>query len=263
MASTRTMGRDDAMLRVRGWDGSSLGFGTLGGADPLGFAAGDANLYRYVHNDPINRTDPTGLIDWSWLPWNWGSSADKWQPLQNQETQLIQQMNQILGTQYSSISQFTPADRARLEGQLGISIDWSAFPSVAVNELAPQTIGVSYVSEGCLYVAAAADAAAAIAVVGEFVAVNPSALTKLTGGDKRLFEEALRRIGSDPKTYNNVFGNVAEVCAEKGFQVFKLGRFAGQDVFGSLNSGVGIINLHGRVVLVQKIANGFKILGSL
>ena len=103
--------------------------------------APDTNLYRYVHNDPSNRTDPTGLIDWSWLPWSWGSSDDKWQSLQNQETQLIQQMNQILGTQYSSIGQFTTADRARLEQQLGIKIDWSAFPSVAVDELAPQTIG--------------------------------------------------------------------------------------------------------------------------
>jgi hypothetical protein len=28
---------------------------------PLGFQAGDANLYRYAHNEPTNRTDPTGL----------------------------------------------------------------------------------------------------------------------------------------------------------------------------------------------------------
>jgi RHS repeat-associated protein len=29
--------------------------------DPIGFAAGDANLYRYVGNSPINTTDPSGL----------------------------------------------------------------------------------------------------------------------------------------------------------------------------------------------------------
>ena len=28
---------------------------------PLGFAAGDTNLYRYVGNDPTNATDPSGL----------------------------------------------------------------------------------------------------------------------------------------------------------------------------------------------------------
>jgi hypothetical protein len=61
MFSTRTMGRDVATLRVLDWDGSSLMAGPLGGADPLGFAAGDANLYRYVGNDPTNATDPTGL----------------------------------------------------------------------------------------------------------------------------------------------------------------------------------------------------------
>lgn len=31
--------------------------------DPLGFRAGDANLYRFAHGDPINRRDPTGLDD--------------------------------------------------------------------------------------------------------------------------------------------------------------------------------------------------------
>ena len=29
--------------------------------DPLGFDAGDENLYRFVGNDPVSYTDPTGL----------------------------------------------------------------------------------------------------------------------------------------------------------------------------------------------------------
>jgi RHS repeat-associated protein len=43
--------------------------------DPQEFAAGDYNLYRYCHNDPVNRSDPTGLVsltslgggDWDWF----------------------------------------------------------------------------------------------------------------------------------------------------------------------------------------------------
>ena len=31
-------------------------------ADPIGFAGGDANLYRYVGNSPVNWTDPSGNI---------------------------------------------------------------------------------------------------------------------------------------------------------------------------------------------------------
>ena len=32
-------------------------------ADPIGFEAGDGNLYRYVGNGPIDGTDPSGMID--------------------------------------------------------------------------------------------------------------------------------------------------------------------------------------------------------
>jgi len=35
--------------------------------DPLGFAAGDVNFYRYVGNGPENRVDPTGEA-WWWPP---------------------------------------------------------------------------------------------------------------------------------------------------------------------------------------------------
>ena len=33
------------------------------GHDPIGFDAGDSNLYRYVNNQPTDRTDPSGLDD--------------------------------------------------------------------------------------------------------------------------------------------------------------------------------------------------------
>lgn len=34
--------------------------------DPMGLAAGDTNLYRYILNNPINGTDPTGEFPWLW-----------------------------------------------------------------------------------------------------------------------------------------------------------------------------------------------------
>jgi RHS repeat-associated protein len=39
--------------------------------DPVGFQGDGSNLYRYCGNDPVDRSDPTGLIDRS-------SSADPW-----------------------------------------------------------------------------------------------------------------------------------------------------------------------------------------
>src|SRR5262249_52803151 len=34
--------------------------------DPIGFAGGDADLYRFVGNDPTNLTDPSGLQELKW-----------------------------------------------------------------------------------------------------------------------------------------------------------------------------------------------------
>jgi hypothetical protein len=36
------------------------------GQDPIGFSAGDSNLYRYVGNSPLNGSDPSGTKDTRW-----------------------------------------------------------------------------------------------------------------------------------------------------------------------------------------------------
>jgi len=41
--------------------------------DPIGFKAGDVNLFRYGGNSPTNATDPMGLESGvATMPWNWG-----------------------------------------------------------------------------------------------------------------------------------------------------------------------------------------------
>jgi RHS repeat-associated protein len=42
--------------------------------DPIGFDAGDYNLYRYVFNNPVNATDPTG--EFAFVPWLLKASAE-------------------------------------------------------------------------------------------------------------------------------------------------------------------------------------------
>ncbi len=49
--------------RARWYDPGS---GRFISQDPIGFSAGDPNLYRYVGNAPGDGTDPEGLIEWPW-----------------------------------------------------------------------------------------------------------------------------------------------------------------------------------------------------
>ncbi|HJU22967.1 MAG TPA: RHS repeat-associated core domain-containing protein, partial [Casimicrobiaceae bacterium] len=48
--------------------------------DPSGFAGGDPNLYAYSGNDPINRTDPSGLDDTVDFAEQCFQEADSWPP---------------------------------------------------------------------------------------------------------------------------------------------------------------------------------------
>src|SRR5205807_984521 len=41
------------------------GLGRFLSEDPTGFAGGDSNIFRYCGNDPVNGSDPYGLLDGS------------------------------------------------------------------------------------------------------------------------------------------------------------------------------------------------------
>jgi RHS repeat-associated protein len=48
--------------------------------DPKEFGAGDYNLYRYCHNDPVNRTDPFGLDSLNlYNPYNHDPTKPEWE----------------------------------------------------------------------------------------------------------------------------------------------------------------------------------------
>jgi RHS repeat-associated protein len=63
--------------RARYYDASN---GRFISEDPLGFGAGDGNLYRYVRNSPVNSTDPFGLRDMRW-PFNGSVKNETTQPI--------------------------------------------------------------------------------------------------------------------------------------------------------------------------------------
>src|SRR5690606_32682717 len=52
--------------------------------DPIGFAAGDTNVSRYVGNGVTTATDPSGL--------------ESWEELVEQEYKLVRQLNTLFGT---------------------------------------------------------------------------------------------------------------------------------------------------------------------
>ena len=58
----------------------SAAFGRFIEKDPIGFRAGDLNLYRYVGNDPVSLIDPWGLFSWygNWGGPDWTNGTDTW-----------------------------------------------------------------------------------------------------------------------------------------------------------------------------------------
>jgi RHS repeat-associated protein len=74
--------------------------GTFLNQDPKGFKAGDQNLYRYVDNSPLDKTDPTGMSSWYSDPSWYGALAkslwnDSLKPTLNEDVGGLQALGQI------------------------------------------------------------------------------------------------------------------------------------------------------------------------
>jgi hypothetical protein len=59
------------MVAMGDSSGTALAAGRFAGWEPLGFEAGDENWYRFVANEPTEKTDPSGLAEYSgWSHWS-------------------------------------------------------------------------------------------------------------------------------------------------------------------------------------------------
>ena len=70
--------------------------GAFVSVDPLGFDAGDSNLYRYVGNGPTNGMDPSGLRECD------DRETDKTRPLRNVDKFLEDIVNNVIREKFSA-----------------------------------------------------------------------------------------------------------------------------------------------------------------
>jgi RHS repeat-associated protein len=107
------------------------GLGRFTSEDPMGFAAGDYNLFRYCHNDPEDRTDPMGLDDPSRTGSNtWGPGVLPSQTVADKIKAWEYQMNEknkapdAAGVEWSAtVTQSHDPNYKFKEGQAAIT-DW-------------------------------------------------------------------------------------------------------------------------------------------
>jgi RHS repeat-associated protein len=91
--------------------------------DPLGFAAGDMNLFRYCGDDPVDRSDPTGLVeqDTNSAIWNRMRFFDSSSTSQSSlyEMNKFQEIQGIINHLIAEI-----ADAKKIEERSGSKVSW-------------------------------------------------------------------------------------------------------------------------------------------
>ncbi|MEN3371388.1 MAG: hypothetical protein V7609_3531 [Verrucomicrobiota bacterium] len=90
-------------------------------ADPIGFDAGDMNLFRYYGDDPVDRSDPTGLLDTATAIWNMAKFFDSSSTSQSSlyEMNKFQEIQGIINRLITEI-----ADAKKIEERSGSKVSW-------------------------------------------------------------------------------------------------------------------------------------------
>ena len=171
--------------------------------DPLGFAAGDANLQRYVGNGVSSAVDPTGLeVHWynpfTWFePWYNQAVPDEvdYEPLYEQERDILDLINRHSpdGTQYDNIGD-VPDDVLRGMGVPEDVIKDRESPQDIYDDALGDAQANLGAAEGALHVADAAATAADLAAGGAGTAGRAAAGEALEQGIRRYGDDAVEII---------------------------------------------------------------------
>jgi RHS repeat-associated protein len=197
--------------------------------DPMLFAGGDPNLYGYVHGDPVNRVDPLGAFE---RLATLAAEADQRAFLAGRMTAEEMRAN----------------TRARAAGVgIGLAADLALFGRAIVaglvNLFSPEVAATS---------TAAACGAANLA-------------GKVSPKDLDILVAAAQRAGG-PGAFMNDLGALAETVAAKvpGGQVWNIGNLSTSQIWGTVRTGVGIVDINGVTTVVRALpGRPVEILGPL
>jgi RHS repeat-associated protein len=90
---------------------------------------------------------------------------------------------------------------------------------------------------------------------------------RLGSADTRILTEVVERTGG-PGTFENDLTALNQAVLQRGFQIYRLGEMAGNPIWGSTKTGIGIVDLNGITTVVSAPVHGpgagaVTVLGSL
>jgi RHS repeat-associated protein len=202
--------------------------------DPLSFGAGDPNFYRYAADDPVNSIDPTGL-----------SGQDVVDCLANLSAGFGDQVTSLWGVFKTSLTEM-----ARQAQNVNDGVDHCS-----------KCYGGGRLGADAWLGALIGWAAAEVGAGGGAADLTEDLLSDLSSKDADILRQAGRMMGEGTDPLEAVARATRSVIPNG--KVSLLGNMNGYEVFGSQISGTGVVEVNDVVMVVQRIEQGFKVLGPL